>query len=76
MIFILVNIAFFVPGSIGALHDKLNPLSGSSIFDTCIMPVLLFGCETWILDSSTLDLLERFQCEIGCRILKLSKFHA
>ena len=34
------------------------------------MPILLFGCETWI------DLLERFQCEIGRRILKLSKFHA
>ena len=53
--------AFFGLGSIGAFHGKLNPLSGSSIFDTCIVPILLFGCETWILDSSTLDLLERFQ---------------
>ena len=68
--------AFFGLGSIGAFHGKLNPLSGSSIFDTCIVPILLFGCETWILDTSILDLLERFQCEIGRRILKLSKFHA
>ena len=44
--------AFFGLGSIGVFHGKLNSLSGSSIFDTCIVPILLFGCETWILDSS------------------------
>ena len=38
-----------------------------------LTPVL---CLFFYLDSSTLDLLERFRCEIGRRILKLSKFHA
>ena len=33
-------------------------------------------CLLFYLDSSTLDLLERFRCEIGRRILKLLKFHA
>ena len=34
------------------------------------------SCETWLLDASCIQALERFQCEIGRRILKLSKFHA
>ena len=68
--------AFFGLGSTGVFHGKLNPLSGSSIFETCIIPILLYGSETWLLDSSCIRALEKFQCEIGRRILKLSKFHA
>ena len=69
--------SFFDLGSTGAFHGKLNPLSGSSIFETCILgqcilPVLLYGCETWFLDSTCLQALEKFQCEIGRHILKLS----
>ena len=33
--------------------------------------MLLYGCDTWLLDSSTILLLEQFQYEIGRRILKL-----
>ena len=65
--------AFFALGNIGAFQGKLNPLSGSSIFITCILPILLYGCETWILDSNTITKLERFQNEIGRRILQLPK---
>ena len=61
--------AFFRLGSTGAFHGKLNPLSASSIFETCIIPILLFGSETWLLDNTCLQALERFQCEIGRRIL-------
>ena len=49
-------------------------MSSSSIFVTCILPILLYGCKTWILDSSTITKLERFQNEIGCRILQLPKY--
>ena len=31
--------AFFRLGSTGAFHGKLNPLSASSIFETCIIPI-------------------------------------
>ena len=58
---------------LGAFQGKLNSLSSSSIFITCILLILLYGCETWILDSSTIARLERFQNEIGCRILQLPK---
>ena len=68
--------AFFALGSIGAFHGKLNPLTGRSLFETFVMPTLLYGCETWILSESHLQILESFQAEIGKRILGLSKFHS
>ena len=57
--------AFFGLGSTKAFHGDLNPLSSSNIFETCVLPVLLYGCETWLLDSSCTQALEKFQCEIG-----------
>ena len=30
--------AFFALGNIGAFHENLNPLSGRSIFEACIIP--------------------------------------
>ena len=68
--------AFFVMGSLGAFQGELNPLSTSSIFETFILPVLLYGCETWLLDSSCLSALESFQCEIRRRILRLPKHYS
>ena len=65
--------AFFAFGSIQAFQGNLNPLSAISVFESCVLPILLYGCETWLLDSSTIQLLERFQLEIG-RILKLPKW--
>ena len=68
--------SFFALGSLGAFQGDLNPLSSSSIFETCVIPTLLYGCETWILDSGCLKTLESFQCEIGRRILRLPKFYS
>ena len=67
---------FFGLGSTGVFHGDLNPLSSSNIYETCVLPILLYGCETWLLDSSCLQALEKFQCEIGQRILKLPRYHA
>ena len=60
----------------GAFHGKLNPISGRTIFDTCVIPILLYGSENWILTDPLVDQLEAFHGEIGRRILKLSKFHS
>ena len=68
--------AFFALGSLGAFQGDLNPLSSSSIFEICVIPTLLYGCETWILDSGCLKALESFQSEIGRRILRLPKFYS
>ena len=41
--------AFFLHGSIGAFQGDLSPLSTKSIIiETCVMPVLLYGCENWV----------------------------
>ena len=68
--------AFFALGRLGAFQGDLNPLSSCGIFDTCIIPTLLYGCETWLLDSTSLSALESFQHEIGCRILRVPKFYS
>ena len=61
--------AFFAMGRLGAFQGDLNPLSSCSIFEASIVPTLLYGCETWLLDTSYLKELEAFQHEIGCKIL-------
>ena len=67
--------AFFSLGSIGAFHGRLNPLTGRSLFETFVVPTMLYGCEIWILSESHLHILESFQAEIGKRILGISKYH-
>ena len=68
--------AFFAFGAIGAFQGQLNPISGRSIYETCVIPVLLFSCENWVLTDSMLHQLEFFQGEIGRRILKLTRHHS
>ena len=46
------------------------------MFQTCVLPTLLYGAENWILNDSNLCQLEKFQAEIGRRILHLSKHHS
>ena len=65
--------AFFAFGRIEAFQGHLNPLSAISIFESCVILILLYGCDTWLLSSTTLLLLDQFQNEIGRRILKLQK---
>ena len=66
--------AFIAFDNIDAFHGSLNPLSGRGIFETCIIP--LYGCETWLLDATTIKMLESFQSEIGHRIFHLPKYHS
>ena len=40
------------------------------------MPIILYGCETWILSEPHLHTLESFQADIGKRILGISKYHS
>ena len=68
--------AFFAFGAIRAFQGQLNPISGRSIYETCVIPTLLFGCENWVLTDSMLYQLESFQAEIGRQILNLSRHHS
>lgn len=65
--------AFFSHGQLGAFQGLLNPLSSRSIVECCVLPVLMYGSESWVLNSTLLSSLESFQSELGKRILKLPK---
>jgi hypothetical protein len=41
-----------------------------------VLPILLYGSENWILTESLLTTVEKFQAEIGRRILRLPKFYS
>ena len=47
--------AFFLYGNIGAFQGDLSPLSSRSVVESCVMPVLLFGCENWIMTSAMVE---------------------
>ena len=68
--------AFFLFGGMGAFQGDQNLLSGKAIFEMCVVPTLLYGCENWILIEDMLLSLESFQEEIGMRILKLTTFYS
>ena len=61
---------FFARGK-DLFRGKLNPLSAKSIIECCIMPILMYGSELWILNSTLHNKLESFQAELAKRILRL-----
>ena len=65
--------AFFAQGSIGIFHGLLNPLSSRSIFESCVVPSLLYESEVWLLNNTLLSKLESFQAVLGKRMLRLPK---
>ncbi len=67
--------AFFQFGSISAFQGNLSPVSTSSVIETCVYPVLLYGVENWVLCTNSLKRLECFQGELTKRILKLPRWY-
>ena len=68
--------AFFHYGSIGVFQGELSPLSSRSVIETCVMPVLLFGSENWILTDQLMERLEGFQGELAKRVLRWPQHHS
>ena len=62
--------SFFHHGSMGAFQGDLSPLSTRSIIETCVMPILLFGSENWIVSGGIFEQLESFLGELAKRALK------
>ena len=38
-------------GAIGVFQGDLSPLSPRAFVESCVMPVLLYGCENWVLTA-------------------------
>ena len=68
--------AYFQYGSIYAFQGMLSSLSCCSIVETCILSILLYGVENWVLSPESVQMLESFQGEIAKRILRLPKWYS
>jgi len=68
-----IDVRSFLYEHIGAFQGDLNPLSTGSIIETCTLPVLLSGCENWILSNKCHEDLELFIGELAKRTLKWPK---
>ena len=67
--------AFFMHRS-QVFEGNLNPLSGRSLFEVCVVPILLYGCENWQLTSTLicqLLSLRRIFSSVYCPRVKLKK---
>ena len=51
----------FLYGGIGVFLGDLGPLSSRSFVEVCVMSILLYGCENWIVSEKLLRQLESFQ---------------
>ena len=61
---------------VGAFQGDLSPLSSRSVLEVCVMPVLLNGCENWILTQALLERIESFQGELAKRNMKWPRHHS
>ena len=68
--------AFFQLGSVYAFQGSLSPVSASAIVQTCVLPILLYGVENWVMSSESTKKLERFQGEVAKRILQMPKWYS
>ena len=68
--------AFFQLGSVYAFQGSLSPVSSPSIVQSCVLPILLYGVENWVMSSESIKKLECFQGEVAKRILQMPKWYS
>ena len=68
--------AFFNFGSIGVFQGDVSSLSSRAVLESCVMPILLFGRENWILTETLWQKLEAFQGELVKQVLKWPRHHS
>ena len=61
---------------IDAFQGDLSSLSCRSVVETCICPILFYGCKNWFLNDTVLNLLYSLLGELSKRILRLPKWHS
>ena len=68
--------ALFAYGSMGLFKGDLSPLSGRSMVETCILPILLYGIENWCLTQNSIQMLDSFLGELSKRLLRLPRWYS
>ena len=64
--------AFIHFGSIGVFQGDISPLSLRAVLESCVMPVLLSGCEKWIFMETLWQKLEAFQGKVMKHVAEAS----
>ena len=60
----------------GVFQRDISPLSSKEVIESCVMPVLLYDSEKWIMTDVLMERLEAFQAELVKRALKWPKHHS
>ena len=60
----------------GVFQGGISHLSSKKVIGSCVMLVLLYGCENWIVTDSLVEKLEAFQAELVKIVLKWPKHHS
>ena len=68
--------SFFAYGSMGLFKGDLSPLSGRSMVETCILPILLYGIENRCLTQNSIQMLDSFLGELSKRLLRLPRWYS
>ena len=68
--------AFFQLGTIHAFQGSQSLVSSSSIVQSCVLPILLYGVQNCVLSSESIKRLECFQGEVAKRILQLLQWYS
>ena len=58
----------------GVFQGDLGPLSSCAVVESCVMPVLPYRCENWVLTEQLISRLETSLGELAKRILKLPRW--
>ena len=58
----------------GGSTGSFTQLQENGVHKHCVLPCLLFGAETWILNTTLLQKLESFQAELAKRILRIPTY--
>ena len=68
--------AFFAQQANGIAYGKQNPLTSRELYSVCVLPVCLYGSESWLLTEPMLGKLEKFQGDLGKKILNIPKHYS
>ena len=60
----------------GIAYGKQNPLTSSELYTVCVLPVCLYGSESWVLTEMMIDTIEHFQGDLWKKILNIPKHHS
>ena len=57
--------AYIQCGNIYTFQGKLSPIACCSIVETCVLPILLYIVENWVLSSESIQVIDSFHGEIA-----------